>query len=452
MRKIWIVLVGLLACGDSNNATPDASKAIDGAVVSPDAADPDALTADQLAAIGQLSPLPTPPADLTNAFADNPAAARLGQMLFFDKGYAGALAVADDGTNGGLGQVGDTGKVACVSCHAPGSATLDDRRSNPSNVSLGVDFMTRNAPGIVNSSFYAWTNWGGRFDSQWSLPLAVAENVKIMKSTRLQVAHVLYAKYRTEYNAIFPVALDTRLDPLDANASQLPAVGKPGDLAGYDGMVTADKLIVDRIFANYGKAIEAYIRLVVSRNSRFDQFVAGDRSALTHSEIRGLRLFLAKGCVACHSGPDFTDSDFHALVVPQTGLHVPAADLGRFTDVVPLLASPFNTAGVFSDNTQTGKLSNLAQVAAQTGQFRTKSLRDVATSGPYMHAGQFATLADVITFYNAGGGDPGATSVVKDARMVPLGLSAADQADLVAFLGSLTGDSVAPALVVDTSN
>jgi len=69
-----------------------------------------------------------------------------------------------------------------------------------------------------------------------------------------------------------------------------------------------------------------------------------------------------------------------------------------------------------------------------------------------MHAGQFATLADVITFYNAGGGDPGATGVVKDARMVPLGLSDADQADLVAFMGSLTGDPVAPALVVDTSN
>ena len=450
MRKTWIVVVGLAACGDGNSATPDAPMSIDGPVVSPDAPDPDALTAEQVAAIGQLSPLPAPPADLTNAFADNPAAARLGQMLFFDKGYSGALAVADDGTNGGLGQVGETGKVACVSCHAPGSATLDDQRSAPNNVSLGADFMTRNAPGIVNSSFYTWTNWGGRFDSQWSLPLAVAENVKIMKSTRLQVAHLLYAKYRTEYNAIFPVALDTRLDPLDANA--FPAIGKPGDAAGYDGLVAADKLIIDRIFANYGKAIEAYLRLVVSRNSRFDQFVAGDRTALSHSEIRGMKLFLSKGCVACHSGPDFTDNDFHALVVPQIGPHVPATDLGRFTDVVPLLASPFNTNGVFSDNTQTGKLASLAQVATQTGQFRTKSLRGGAMSGPFMHAGQFAALGDVITFYNAGGGDPGATGVVKDARMVPLHLSDADQADLVAFLGTLDGAPVAPSLVVDTSN
>jgi cytochrome c peroxidase len=126
MRTLWIV-VGLVACGDGGNATPDAQKVIDGAVVVvPDGPDPDALTTAERAAIGQLSPLPAPPTDLTNAFADNPAAARLGQMLFFDKGYAGALVVADDGTNGGLGQVGETGKVACVSCHSPGSATLDD--------------------------------------------------------------------------------------------------------------------------------------------------------------------------------------------------------------------------------------------------------------------------------------------------------------------------------------
>ena len=446
--------MGLAACGDGGNTTtPDAARpSIDGAIVHPDAPDPDALTAAELAAIGLLSPLPAPPADLTNAYADNPAAARIGQMLFFDKSYAGAVVVADDGMNGGLGQVGETGKVACVSCHAPGSVTLDDQRSSPANVSLGVDFMTRNAPGIVNSSFYAWTNWGGRFDSQWSLPLAVAENAKIMKSTRLQVVHMLWNKYRTEYNAIFPVPLDTRLDPTDPNAAQLPAVGKPGDLAGYDNMLAVDKPVVDRMYVNYGKAIEAYMRKLVSRNSRFDKFVAGDRTALSHAEIRGLRLFLSKNCVDCHSGPDFTDSQFHALVVPQTGPHVPAADLGRFTDVVPLLASPFNTNGVYSDNTTTGKLTGLAQIAAQTGQFRTKSLRDVAMSGPYMHAGQLATLAAVMTFYNAGGGDPGASGVVKDPKMVPLNLSAGDQADLVAFMGSLTGEPIAPALVVDTSN
>jgi len=98
------------------------------------------------------------PPDTTNAFAGNAAAARLGQMLFFDKSYAGPLAVGDDGNNGGLGAAGATGKVSCASCHAVGSATLDDQRSTPNNVSLGTDFGSRNALGIINSSFYAWTN------------------------------------------------------------------------------------------------------------------------------------------------------------------------------------------------------------------------------------------------------------------------------------------------------
>ncbi|HEU4612478.1 MAG TPA: cytochrome c peroxidase, partial [Kofleriaceae bacterium] len=128
------------------------------------------LSPAELAELAKQSPLPAVPADPTNAYADNAAAAKLGQMLFFDKSYSGALSVADDGMNGGLGAVGDTGKVACASCHAVGSDALDDRRSQPGAVSLGTGLGTRNALGAVNSAFYAWTNWGGRFDSQWSLP------------------------------------------------------------------------------------------------------------------------------------------------------------------------------------------------------------------------------------------------------------------------------------------
>jgi cytochrome c peroxidase len=92
----------------------------------------------------------------------------------------------------------------------------------------------------------------------------------------------------------------------------------------------------------------------------------------------------------------------------------------------------------------------VAQDVSQTGQFRTKGLRNVATSAPYMHAGQLATLADVITFYNAGGGTP-ATGVTKDALIVPLSLSTQDQADLVEFLNTLTGQPIPASLEIDTS-
>jgi cytochrome c peroxidase len=453
MRGIVTGLVcslSVVACGDNHaQPSPDAPPA-------PPDADPLALTAPELAAVHALSPLPPVPADPTNAFADDPKAAALGQMLFFDKSYSGPLAVADDGTNGGLGMAGDAGKVACHSCHGVGSEDLDDQRSKPNNVSLGTDYGTRNALGLVNSSFYAWTNWGGRFDSQWSLPLAVAENAKIMKSTRLQIAHMLYAKYRTEYNATFSVPLDAALDPTATDAARFPASGKPkAAVTDPDGawelMAAGDRDIVNAIFANYGKALAAYTRKLVSGNSPFDRFVAGDSHALGAPEIRGLKLFLSDSCVTCHSGPSFSDSNFHALVVPQTGPHVPTADLGRFQDIPALLASPFNTAGNFSDDKTTGKLSGLAQDPTQQGRFRTKGLRNVAMAGPFMHSGQLATLADVIDFYAAGGGDPGTTGIVKDPLIVSLTLTAGDKADLVAFLLSLQGEPIPAALLADTS-
>ncbi len=443
-----LALLLILGCGDDNaNVTPDSPPPpppADGPLPdSPPGVDD--FTAAEQALLDQLTPLGNPPADPTNAFADNAAAATLGQKLFFDKSYSGALTVADSGSNGGLGPVGAVGKVSCASCHAAGSEALDDRRSLPGNVSLGAALMGRNALGMVNSSFYAWTNWGGRFDSQWSLPLAVAEGGATMKGTRLQVAHMLFDKYRTEYDAVFPVDLDARL----ADTATFAAAGKVGD-AAFDNLSVDDKLIINTTYANFGKALAAYMRTLVSGNAPFDRYVAGDRDAIGDSAKRGLHLFL-EHCTGCHLGSNFSDDQFHALAVPQTGPGVPQTDNGRFQDVPALIISPFNTSGVFSDDTTTGKLTGLVQADAQKGQFRTKSLRNIAGSAPYMHAGQFATLAEVVAFYNAGGGDVGATGIVKDVKLVQLNLDAAKQADLVAFLETLTGDAVPAARVVDTS-
>jgi cytochrome c peroxidase len=276
-----------------------------------------------------------------------------------------------------------------------------------------------------------------------------------MRSTRLQIAHLLFAKYRTEYDATFPVALDPALDPAAADAARFPPAGKPKPLAtdpdgAFELMTAADRAIVNTIFVNYGKALAAYTRTLVSRNAAFDRYVAGDKTAISTAAKRGLHTFLAR-CTGCHTGPNLADDDFHALGVPQTGPNVPATDNGRFQDVPPLLASPFNTNGAFSDDTTTGRLTGLAQVESQRGQFRTKSLRNVAHSAPYMHAGQFATLEDVVAFYNAGGGDVGTTGIVKDARIVPLGLSAGEAADLVELLHALSGEPVPTPRLVDTS-
>lgn len=446
-RVLWSVLcaAALSGCGGAAAVATAQEDMPD-----PGMGDTVQLTAAELAALNALSPLPAPPPDPTNRYADVPLAAQLGQKLFFDKSYSGALAIGDDGTNGGLGSVGEIGKVSCASCHAPGSQALNDRRSVPGNVSLGTDYGTRVALGIVNSSYYKWTNWGGRFDSQWSLPLAVAENPKIMNGTRLQVAHMLYVKYRGEYNSTFAVPLDPALDSKAADAARFPASGKPGD-ATWNGMAAADQGVVNTIYVNYGKALQAYFRTLISLKTPFDRFVAGERSAISASAVRGIRLFLTKGCVSCHAGPNFSDDSFHAIGVPQTGPRVPATDFGQFQDVPALLSSPFNTQGSYSDDQRTGKLTGLAQDPSQRGKFRTKSLRNLVGAAPYMHAGQLATLADVITFYDQGGGDTGSSGIVKDSRMVPLRLSMQDKQDLVAFLNTLTGDPVAPYLIADTS-
>ena len=179
--------------------------------------------------------------------------------------------------------------------------------------------------------------------------------------------------------------------------------------------------------------------------------MAGTPAALSGSAKRGFKLFIGKArCDGCHKGPNFSDDEFHALGLPQTGAHLPATDLGRFADVPPLLASAFNTSGGYSDDVATGKLTGLAQTAALTGQFRTKSLRGLVASAPYGHSGQFATLEAVVDFYNVGGGAV-ADGGTLDGKIGPLSLTVAEKADLAAFLKTLDGAAVDPALLVDTS-
>jgi len=190
--------------------------------------------------------------------------------------------------------------------------------------------------------------------------------------------------------------------------------------------------------------------VLVSRDAPFDKYVAGDTAAISESAKRGLALFIGPAnCIACHKTPLFSDSDFHDLGVPQTGDHVPTEDLGRFTAVGKILADPFNAAGAYSDGPN-GLVDGLVATDAMNGQFRTKHLRQIAFTGPYMHTGQYATLMDVIDFYNQGGGATGFAGT-KDARILPLGLTSQDKDDLVTFLESLTGEPIPAALRVDTS-
>ncbi len=418
----------------------------------------DVFTTAEWAKISTFGPLKAPDPDTTNQYADNAAAAAFGQRLFFEKSYSGAIIVGDDGTNGGLGAVGDTGKVGCVSCHDPNNWYIDTR-SKPGNISLGVNYTVHNAPSLVNAAYYKWMTWIGKFDSPWCHGASAPETPTDAGSNRLAYVHMVYNKYKSDYNALFPVPLDPALDPSAPDASRFPPSGMPKSSStapdgAWEMMAPADQLIVETIMSNCGKSLQAYERLLVSRNAPIDRYIAGDYTALSASAKRGLELFIGKAaCVTCHTGTTLTDQDFHTTGVPQTGPNVVTTDKGRYNAVPAVLANSYNGEGMFSDDVAAGtmKLAGLTQDMSQLGEFRTKSLRHLAMTAPYFHNGSAATLQDVVNFYNMGGG-AASFSGTKDPRLVPLNLSASEQADLIEFLQTaLLGDPVPAALAVDTS-
>jgi cytochrome c peroxidase len=410
-------------------------------------APPDGFTATEWDTVKGMSPLPAVPKDPTNKFADDPAAAKLGQKLFFEPGYSGPLKVADDGMNGGLGQLGETGKVACGSCHLP-EYHFAENRSKPNNVALGANRAARNAPSLINVGFYEWFTWAGRLDTLWTQG-SVSPESGDLAGDRCAVVHLLFTKYRAEYDAIFPDKLPTALDPGAADAARFPALCKPkASPTAADGpwemMAAADRTSVMRAMSNVGKSFAAYERKLVSGNASFDQYVAGDTKAISASAKRGLKLFIGKGfCVQCHAGPIFTDQKFHNTGVPQTGPNVPMVDTGRIDDLPKCLTNPYNSLSAFSDSVEEGhrKLDGQMPVEADRGAFRTKNLRGVADTAPYEHNGVFATLNEVVDFYSKGGGEGGFVGT-KDEKLKPLNLTDAEKADLVAFLQTLSGEAI----------
>jgi cytochrome c peroxidase len=405
------------------------------------------FTSAEWVAVQELSPLPEkPPLDPTNKYGDNPEAAKLGQMFFFEKSFSGPLLVGDDGSNGGLGMVGDTGKVACASCHE--GPWQIDLRSKPGNVSLGTGWLPRNANSIVNAAYYfPWYENDGISDSMWSDALVDPELSIAMNGSRLQLVHAVYAKYREEYNAVFDPDLGADLEDM----KRFPAEGKPGD-AAWDGMTPEDQKTVNTAFANYGKAVEAYMRLFVSGGSAFDRYVAGETSAISLSAKRGLKLFVGKAnCANCHKGNHFSDDDFHTIGLIAKGEHVNPDDAGREQWIDRMLSNPFNADGEFSDDRNTGRLKDVAAAKADSkGKWRTKGLRNVAMTAPYMHSGQFEALEDVVKFYNEGGDESGFLGV-KDEEIKKLNLTDAEVADLVEFLKTLTGTTIPAALMQNTA-
>ena len=226
------------------------------------------LTSEERATLDglRLAPLPASP---TNALADNADAAQLGQQFFFDRRFSGPLQEGSDPANGGLGAKGASGMVACATCHDPARGGADPRTQAGRQPGRGLDraqqpHRASTPPTPAGSSGTdARTACGAR---RWR-PL---EHPLEQNTTRMEVARVIYEHYRQPYEALFGAMPDL-------DATRFPPDGRPG-MAGFDAMSVEDKVAVNRVFANFGKAIEAYERLLVDKSSPFDRFMAGDHA------------------------------------------------------------------------------------------------------------------------------------------------------------------------------
>jgi len=406
----------------------------------------DGFSADEWEFVLALEPLATPPADsLFNEFASDPAAANLGHKLFFEKEFSTAIRAP-----GPSGEVGEAGRVACTSCHEPEAYFADPRPTG--GMSHGTSYTTRNSPGLVNSAYYEWFNWSGRADSLAAQGGGTLETSTNGASSRLYVAHIIYAKYKDEYEAIFG-PLDPALDPAAPDAARFPPSGRakssPEAPDGpWEMMAADDRQAVNLIMANIGKSFEAYERNLISGSSPFGRYILDPGSSeLSPAARRGLALFIGKAaCNDCHTGPVLSDNEFHNIGVPQAfDENTPLVDEGRFEDAERILSNSFNTAGRYSANPEAGA-AKLASVNPEDeglrGQFRTAALLNVAQTAPYFHNGSAGTLEEVVQHYNRGGGAPGTFAGTVDPKLRPLLLSDAEMSDLVAFLRSLTGDPV----------
>jgi cytochrome c peroxidase len=419
--------------------------------------------------IKSLSPLPALPDDPTNKYRDSPAAALLGQKLFFEPRLAGPIQTGT-AQQGQLGAVGETGKIACRNCHMPESKWLYDTRSNnggaiPNATALGSQWMTRNVSSVVNTVFYVhpksgahWRENDGFSDSEWFDAQSEPEGPQVQNGSRLQLAHVIFEHYREDYNKAFP---EWPLDPALADVKRFPTTGSPyTDVANWNSLSAADKEIVNRILVNYGKAIEAYLRKLVSRNAPLDRFVAGDRHAISGEARQGLKLFIGKaGCIHCHNTPLLSDDDFHVIGLHiDTALspHADATEAGRVAnqDLIcgtKVAGGDFNVNGHFSDDPSTTRNGNFCSQTIPPGRWRTKGLRQVAETAPYFHDGQAATLDEVINFYDRGG-DPEGSFLGSPKEIHPLHLSPEEKQQLKEFLKTLTGDAVPAQFLRDLHN
>lgn len=434
MRAFAPFILSLVcACASSPKASTDAltddasevdvaRSVVDGASDSGDAfADaPQALiddrfTAHQWEVLRRFSPVPSAPPNPTNRWADDPRAAELGRALFEDRGFSRG------------------GDVACATCHQRALAFTDGRVI--AEAQTPPQRGRRNTPSILYAAWGRWKLWDGGADTLWAQPLLAMENPREHDFTRVEIARRVASTHRAPYEIIFGAL------PALEDATRFPMRAKPGD-AAWEAMRADDQVAVNRVVANVGKAIEAYERTLIPGRSAFDRYMAGERDAMTPQQRDGLRAFITLSCVNCHFGPLFSDDDFHAIRMPDDPLAGP--DRGRAEGLETVARNALGARSIYSDDREAFPAAEPVTRGA-LGRFRTPTLRGVARTAPYGHAGGIATLEAVIAHDAAGGlpsDDPRALGE-RDPALIPFTPLPSEVASITAFLRALTPDELA---------
>ncbi|MGM0782894.1 MAG: cytochrome-c peroxidase [Pseudomonadota bacterium] len=273
--------------------------------------------------------------------ADNsltPEKVELGNMLFFEP------------------RISSSGVISCATCHNPALGWSDRiPRATGHDGQIGE----RNTPTVLNSGFLGSQFWDGREPDLEGQALGPIEADVEMAMDLEQALERLegFDVYQEKFAAAYPDAED----PINAD--------------------------------NLAKAIASFERTLNTPNSPFDRYLRGDLEALNEQEKDGMVAFVDNGCIACHSGPALTDSNFHAIQVPGS------TDVGRFD--------------VTGDE-------------ADRHKFRTPTLRNVAVTYPYMNNGATETLEEAVT--------------IMGQEMLNRDLEEETVSDIVAFLHTLTGE------------
>jgi cytochrome c peroxidase len=361
-----------------------------------------------------LASLPPLPADPTNKYADDPAAAAFGATLFFDQ------------------RMSIDGVVSCGTCHLIDRQFQDDLPRGK-----GISTTDRRTMPLAGVAWSPWLFWDGRRDSLWAQALTPLEDRREHGGTRAFYAHFVAENFNERYQRTFGPLPEMSTVPEHAGP-----LGTDAEKAAWASMNEDQQEGVNRVFSNLGKAIAAFQRSLVPEETRFDRFAkavaAGteppDDAGLSEGEIAGLKLFIGKAnCSTCHTGPRLTDDSFHNTGVPDVpGL---PEDLGRAKGVKDVATDPFNCLGKFSDAgpDACGELRFMVKDGPQlTRAYKPPSLRGAATRPPYMHAGQFATLEEVVDHYSRAPAAPSGKT-----ELHPLSLSDRERKQLIAFLKTL---------------